>query len=273
MRHSFIPPALAACLLMCCLASPARAGEAPIAVAIYGDDAYPPYSYLENGQMKGIYASIIRQALKKMPEYEVTLLSVPWKRGLVLLETGSAFALYPPYLRPDERPYMSYSEPLIAEQLVVLCTRAASQRRALKTWPDDYLGLRIGINAGFLSGGKRFDQAVRDGKLRAEPARSSRTNLLKLMKGRIDCYLNDRLSIAWELGRIRTEGAADPNAQALVEVAELSAEQGYLGFTTRDPARYPYRDDFIRKFNAVIKAMKHDGEIRETVEHFLQAPD
>lgn len=273
-RYPAFPPSLLACLLMGCLAlQAARAGEAPVAVAIYGDDAYPPYSYLENGRMKGIYASIIRQALKRMPEYEVTLLPIPWKRGLVLLETGAAFALYPPYLRPDERPYMSYSEPLIAEQLVVLCTQAVSQRHALKTWPDDYLGLRIGINAGFLSGGKRFDQAVHDGRLRAEPARSSRTNLLKLMKGRIDCYLNDRLSIAWELGRIRTDGAADPNAQALVEVAELSAEQGYLGFTTRDPARFPYRDDFIRKFNAVIKAMKHDGEIRETVERFLRAPD
>jgi polar amino acid transport system substrate-binding protein len=255
-------------------AAPAVAAtpEAPIAVTIYGDDAYPPYSYLENGEMKGIYTSIIHAAAKRMPEYRVSLLPVPWKRGLVKLETGEAFALYPPYLRPAERPYMDYSDSMLAEQLVVYCSQPVIERRPRKVWPDDYAGLRIGLNAGFLSGGKLFDQAVAEGRLSAVPARSSRTNLLKLMKGRIDCFLNDRLSIVWELGRIRHENLVEPGALAIAETTALSAEQGYLGYTNRDAGRFPYKHDFIRKFNAAIKEMKQDGEIRDTIEHFLRAP-
>ncbi|WP_093387245.1 substrate-binding periplasmic protein [Rugamonas rubra] len=267
---------LALPLLLAALAAPAavdgNAAPAPIAVTIYGDDGYPPYSYLENGEMKGIYTNIIRAAAKRMPEYRVSLQPIPWKRGLVKLETGEAFALYPPYLRPAERPYMDYSDSILAEQLVVYCSQPVIERRPRKVWPDDYAGLRVGLNAGFLIGGKLFDQAVGAGRLSAVPARSSRTNLLKLMKGRIDCFLNDRSSIVWELGRIRHEGLVEPGALPIAETSVLSAEQGYLGYTNRDAGRFPYKHDFIRKFNAAIKEMKQDGEIRDTIEHFLRTP-
>ncbi|MBA5637910.1 transporter substrate-binding domain-containing protein [Duganella sp. LX20W] len=270
--------AVAACLLAAggALAAapltPAGGTAPPIAVTIYGDDDYPPYSYLENGEMKGIYTAIIRAALRKMPDYQVELQPVPWKRGLVKLETGESFALYPPYLRAAERPYMAYSEPIMAEQLVVYCNRPAIAGRALKHWPADYHGLRIGYNAGFLSGGKAFDEAVRAGLLSALPARNSRLNLLKLLKGRIDCYLNDRLSIVWELGKLRHEKLIEAGALDVEETAALSAEQGHLGYTMRDDGRFPYKQDFIRQFNAIIRDMKQDGEIRNTVERFLHGP-
>ncbi|HJV00357.1 MAG TPA: transporter substrate-binding domain-containing protein [Burkholderiaceae bacterium] len=275
--HHVLHRALAGCLLAAggaLAAAPLTpgGGAAPIAVTIYGDDDYPPYSYLENGEMKGIYTAIIRAALKKMPDYQVELQPVPWKRGLVKLETGESFALYPPYLREAERPYMAYSEPIMAEQLVVYCNRPAIAQRTLKHWPADYYGLRIGYNAGFLSGGKAFDEAARAGRLSALPARSSRLNLLKLLKGRIDCYLNDRLSIEWELGKLRHEKLIEAGALEVRETAALSAEQGHLGYTMRDDGRFPYKQDFIRQFNAIIRDMKQDGEIRHTVERFLQGP-
>lgn len=274
-RRAMCACAVAACGAHAVAAAPITpaGGAPPIAVTIYGDDDYPPYSYLENGEMKGIYTAIIRAALKKMPDYQVALQPVPWKRGLVKLETGESFALYPPYLRPAERPYMAYSEPIMAEQLVVYCNAPTIAGRPLKHWPADYYGLRIGYNAGFLSGGKAFDEAARAGRLSALPARSSRLNLLKLLKGRIDCYLNDRLSIVWELGKLRHEKLVEAGALAVEETAALSAEQGHLGYTMRDDGRFPYKQDFIRQFNAIIRDMKQDGEIRNTVERFLQGPE
>lgn len=254
------------------LAAP-PAVAAPIAITIYGDDGYPPYSFEEHGELKGLYPRIIRQALDKMPEYRVQLLPIPWKRGLLKLETGEAFALFPPYLRPDERPYVSYSDAILEEQVVVFCNQIVLSKGTLLAWPADYTGLRIGINAGFLSGGKPFEQAVKQGKLSEVPARSSRNNLLKLLMGRIDCYLNDRLAIVWELARLRHEKLVDTQALAVGETARLGAEQAYLGYTTRAPERYPYRRDFIKRFNEVLRGMKQDGEIRATVEQFLRLPE
>ncbi|NYS34888.1 transporter substrate-binding domain-containing protein, partial [Streptococcus danieliae] len=126
LRMPMLPAAL--CLF---IAASAQAGTATPLV-IYGDDDYPPYSYVENGQLKGIYTQIVREALQAMPQYAVQLRPVPWKRGLLMLQTGEAFALYPPYSWRSERPYVRYSVPLLMEQLVLLCNQDVLARRTLR---------------------------------------------------------------------------------------------------------------------------------------------
>ena len=53
------------------LATAASAGET---VIIEGDDDFPPYAYVENGQFKGIYVELISLAAKHLaPQYQVVL--------------------------------------------------------------------------------------------------------------------------------------------------------------------------------------------------------
>jgi polar amino acid transport system substrate-binding protein len=266
------PGSMSALLLLFFLCSacacPARAAS-PQAVTIYADDSYPPYSFIENGRLTGIYTEIVRRALERLPEYQVQLLAVPWRRGLAMLESGQAFALYPPYFRPQERPYIRYSEPILTEQVVVYCNAATLAKRTLKHWPVDYHGLRIGMNSGFLLGGPEFDSAAQAGLLTVDQAQGSRANLLKLLRARIDCYLNDRLSILWELERMKTDGLIDERYQPVSEIAVLSTEQGHLGYSDL-AERYPFRLDFIEKFNAAIRAMRRDGEIKDITARFLR---
>lgn len=51
-------PFLHAALGLCSAISLA-ALAAPQAVVIYGDDGYPPYSYVEHGKLTGIYTDIV----------------------------------------------------------------------------------------------------------------------------------------------------------------------------------------------------------------------
>ncbi|WP_226935844.1 ABC transporter substrate-binding protein [Janthinobacterium sp. GW458P] len=260
---------LSAAFCLSAAASAAAWAGAPQPVVLYGDDDYPPYSYVEHGQLKGIYTEIVRVAAQAMPQYQVQLRPVPWKRGLLMLQTGQAFGLYPPYSWRSERPYVRYSVPLLMEQLVVLCNAEVLAKRALQQWPADYGGLHIGVNAGFLPGDAAMMAALRAGKVVLDPAKGTRTNLLKLMRGRIDCYVSDRLSAQWELQRIRRDGQAGAPMQAVHETAQLASQQGHLGFTARQPDAYPYRDDFIEQFNAAIARMQSSGEIGRIVEHAL----
>ncbi|WP_315983755.1 hypothetical protein [Aliamphritea spongicola] len=62
----------------------------PVEVTIYADDSYPPYSYVENNILKGLYTRILSTAFSRMPDYRVRLMPVPWKRGLMLLEKALA---------------------------------------------------------------------------------------------------------------------------------------------------------------------------------------
>lgn len=70
-----------------CVAPTAQAAER---VVLYGDESYRPYSFVENGEFKGIYVDILTKAAQRLkPEYVIDLLPVPWKRGLLYVERGS----------------------------------------------------------------------------------------------------------------------------------------------------------------------------------------
>ena len=92
-------------------------------VEIYGDDSYPPYSFVESGRLTGIYTIILDRIFNQMPSYHVVLRGYPWKRGLQQVESGEIFALFPPYKRPKERPFMDYDMPILDEKLVVFCRK------------------------------------------------------------------------------------------------------------------------------------------------------
>jgi polar amino acid transport system substrate-binding protein len=240
---------------------------APVEVEIFADSGYPPYSYLDKEELKGIYTEVLKAAFQQMPDYHVKLTAVPWKRGLMLLETGQGFALYPPYFRPEERPYMKYSVALFNEELSIFCDSAIIAKRKPKIWPDDYFGLSIGINAGYLSGGKAFEQAVKDGKLQLDIAQNNQSNIKKLLMGRISCYLNDKLAILAELHHAKK--SALPSQIEVAEAGQVSSEQAYLGYTNRDAGRFPFRQDFIGQLNAVIAKMKQHGEIKKIANSYL----
>ncbi|VFQ44186.1 substrate-binding periplasmic protein [Desulfoluna butyratoxydans] len=264
-----------AALLITCLTT-WQTGIAATDVVVYCDDNYPPYSYAVEGQARGIYPAILEQAFQRMEGYRVTILPIPWKRGLHDIENGKVFAICPPYFRPRARPYMwPYSTPILQEKVVLLCRDEILQSAPRHTWPEDFRGLTIGSNDGFLLGGEAFYREVEKNNIRIDEARSNRINLLKLGIKRTDCYINDRLAILWELNKLKKEGLYDEGGThaLLSEALVVSTEWGHLGFTSRDFGRFHFKKDFIIKFNAVITDMQNKGEIRRIMTQVMTAPE
>ncbi|WP_394392107.1 substrate-binding periplasmic protein [Shewanella woodyi] len=246
---------------------------AEIAVEVYADDSYPPYSYIEKGELKGIYTEILQKAFSRMEGYKVKIKPVPWKRGLSYIESGKGFAIYPPYHRTKERPYMwPYSIPILDERVIVVCRAEVLTRSIRPIWPDDYFGLVIGNNAGFSSGGDKFWGAVKDGKITVNEANGNKKNIMMLGLGRTDCYMNDRISILWELKQLKANGMYDEGGKhaRLMEGATISIEQGFLAFTAIGADKFPHMDDFILKFNTVIYAMRRSGELQKILDDFVR---
>lgn len=229
------------------------------AITIAGDDAYPPYSYKEKGKLTGIYTDVITAALKKMGETH-KLIGLPWKRGLSDLERKKIEALYPPYSRPQQRPYMSYSTDILDERLVIFCNKEKAVR--MKAFPDDYQGIILGKNAGFALG-EAVDAAVNAGILKVSEVKGMQGNLKKLVAGRIDCYANDRLSILSELKKMQVAGEYD--GTSLVETNTLSIEKGYLAINNLANEKVKA---FLDRFNTVIRAMKDSGEIEKIIKRY-----
>ena len=160
---------------------------------------------------------------------------------------------------------MKYSVPILEEKLTLFCHKdlMTSPR---PNFPDDYKGLSIGENLGFSSGDK-VNKAKKDGVIRLSSAKGTTSNLKKLILKRLDCYINDRLSVLVELKNLNQKNSYDGNS--VKEATTLSVEQGYLGIATKNtPA---YTKIFVENFNSAIEAMKKNGSINDIVnKHTLQ---
>ena len=68
-------------------------------VIIVADDSYPPYSYVENNELRGIYIDLINLAAQRLAkDYKIKFVAMPWKRALQEVKLGNAFAVIPPYI-------------------------------------------------------------------------------------------------------------------------------------------------------------------------------
>jgi polar amino acid transport system substrate-binding protein len=237
--------------------------QTPISVTVLCDASYPPYSYVENDEAKGLYSDILRAAFARMPGYQVSIRPVPWPRGLAALEKGKAFALFPPYHRPVERPWMDYSRPILEESVVAFVRTELAQQRAIADFPAAYAGLRIGLNRGFNTiAAPSYKTMLATGEVTQRYATDSRTNPLQLRGKRIDVYINDRLSILWELQQMRSEGLfAGGGLNWLTEGPTLSSEYGHVGYTRINEQAYPYKQDFMQQLDHVLLTLEQDGSI------------
>ena len=242
----------------------------PIEVTILSDAGYPPYSYAEAGEAKGLYHDILRAAFARMPEYRVHIRPLPWARGLAELAKGRALAIYPPYFRPGERPWMDYSRPILREKLVVFIRAEVARTLPDERFPQAYGGLRIGQNNGFINiSDQDYQLMLTRGELQQVYVKDNRTSLAMLYRGRLDAYINDRRAVLWELERMQRDGVfASKGLDWLVEGPWLSGEEGHLGYTRVNAAAYPYKDDFKRRLDAILADLEREGVIYRIVSRY-----
>lgn len=244
----------------------------PIDVTVYALE-YPPYSYEENGIVKGIYTDILQKVFIRMEDYRITIKAVPWKRGISYLEDGTGFAAYPPSYRPKDRPFISpYSIPISDEKVVVFCREDILKDKSRPNWPDDYYGLKIGNNAGYVYGGDKFWSAVKEGKIKIEETTHTDGNLQKLALKRIDCYMNERVAVLLSLKKLTKEGKYDPGRgdSKIVEGPIISEEKAYLAYTNRDNGRFRFKEDFVKKFDTLLSELIQSGEVQKIFESYLK---
>lgn len=234
--------------------------SATVTVTIEADASYPPYSFIERDEMRGIYIDLLQQAAHRLkPDYEVRFQPVSWNRGLLNLESGKSLALVPPYKTDQRQTFARFSTPLLRESIVLFC-RPGLGLPALARFPDDFRGLTIGVNRGF-SQGENMVRFFAQGLARKSEANSNEANLRMLAAGRVDCYASDRLAAHYTARQMRK--TAPDLVPVLQESAEVSGEMAYIGYSTLHP--FPEKAEFIRKMDAAIEAVKAEGELRRII--------
>lgn len=263
--RSSLPTPLSALVCLACLMLCASVSAAAEHVLIVGDDSYPPYCFLNQGRNDGIYIHILERVFQEMPEYQVDVRLFPWKRALRMAQNGDAFGIVPPYFGPDERPYLHpYSDPILEEVTVAWCgrTKGVDQRTP---FPDGYQGLTFGLNTGFDIVARPFQQAVEQNRIQVDPVPGTSRNIMRLLLGRVDCYINDRRAILWTLSRLRHDHRYAHLLDSVHETAVVSRHAGYIGYSTHWNTAH-----FAKRFNQELRRLKQSGEIQRIADCYLK---
>lgn len=242
-------------------------------VEIFGDDSYFPYSFVQDGNLIGFYPALIHQIAKGLPEFQITLTPIPWKRGLKAMERGTGFALIPPYRFEEERPYIQpYSLPLYTEAVTIFCRPDSLTNDFKGIWPKDYLGLTFSTNLGFKLFNEETWKPIKSGDINHIEIQGTEENLFQLaVTGMVDCYANDRNSISLGIKQLKQK-LIHQKREALLnpiqETAILLQQNGYIGYSKKFRARYPKTELFITRFDNAIAKFKASGDYQSFVDHY-----
>lgn len=220
------------------------------------DENYPPYSYLEGNKIKGIYPDILAIVDKNLKDFKIILKPVPWSRALKMIESGEADYITDVWYRPNDRPYLNYSVPVINEEIVIV-----SKSEDIKKWPNDFKGKKIGINRGFAVFSSEEKKLIK-----LEEANFTEDNIKKILSGRIDFFASDKNSLYWDLETIKIKNVID-----LFDIKVnlvFKKEYGYVGF--RKNSTWKYKDRFEEEFNKEITKLKNNGVIDNILNSHLK---
>jgi polar amino acid transport system substrate-binding protein len=238
-------------------------------VTILADDSYPPYSYVENGELKGVYIDIIKASAKLIStQYRVKIVAVPWKRGLMEVKEGREFAILPPYKHIEERNYIwPYSLPIMTEHVVAYCQKDITLQ-AYISQPLKKLtpALNIGINAGYLILTDDFIQAKAMKNIVINENRSTSANIVKLFSKRIDCYLNDKFSTQWELSKMRKKRSI--HFDNIQETLLVMSKTAHIGYTDNKSHEFHFKKDFIYRMDKALSEVISSDTYQDIINRY-----
>ncbi|WP_375749603.1 substrate-binding periplasmic protein [Vibrio sp. HN007] len=239
-------------------------------VLIVGDSQHPPFSYIEDGENKGIYTEIVQQTLNRMNHTAVSIELYPWKRSLAMVERGNAQAIFPPHYFPGKRPFLiDYSVPMMTEYASVFCNKRSLSQKGIELngnqiWPEDFFDASFVLSRGVKMGGDAFWAGVENKTISAEEVNGPENALNMVLTGRKDCHINDKVTVQWYLSNVFTGERVEDVSLAAV----IAEEAGYLavGADWSDDQR----SEFLEQFNQELNILINDGSVEEIIERYIR---
>lgn len=204
---------------------------------------WPPF-YGADLEDNGFMTEIVREAFQRSG-YTTDVSFLPWSRAFEGTREGRYDALFTMWYREDREADFIFSSPLPANELVFVVR--AGEEFAFEGF--DAIGdLRVGVVRGYAA-----PPGFLEAGLQISEARDDEENLRKLLRGRIDMVLSDRI-VAQHI--INTLMSDDAELFDLVSPPVHSDIQ-YLVV----PRVAENAEGIMSAFNAAIAEMQEDGTL------------
>ncbi|MFC3034332.1 substrate-binding periplasmic protein [Pseudoalteromonas fenneropenaei] len=154
-------------------------------VIMVGVDHAPPYSYIENEQVKsGLVLDILR-AMPELADYQLAPVACPIPRCLKMLAQGEIDAMGGLVATPERRQIMAFVEPpyMVLESSYVFYKRADNDLSVTRY--EDLYNKRIAV----IRGGAFFPRFDEDKKINRVLINDEKTAIDLLLKERVDLVI------------------------------------------------------------------------------------
>ncbi len=172
---------------------------------------------------------------------------LPWKRAFEGTRDGKYDALFTMWYREEREEFFLFSDPLPSNELVLLVR--AGEDSTFEGY-DKLKGKTIGVVRGYAAP-PGFEEA----KLKVSEARDDEENLRKLLRGRIDMALTDRI-VAQHIINTKMEG--DAESFGWME-PPVHVDVQYMVV----PKAIDNSEELMESFNASLAAMTEDGTLKK----------
>jgi polar amino acid transport system substrate-binding protein len=176
---------LLAALLM--VASCTHAAESPTTLRLATVDNFPPFSYMESGNLTGIDIDLVYEMARRI-NISVQIQTYPWARVMGSVKSGEFDGAFAAFETAERQAFCLYVGVLHVEEFYLFVRK--DNAFAYTQIPDLY-GKRVGIDRGVYVG-EAFERAVNDGRITLEEVNDmGMINIRKLNAGRIDAVIGD----------------------------------------------------------------------------------
>ena len=217
---------------------------------------WPPFTMMESGEVRGIDADLLGLVLTNLGvSYEISL--EPWKRCLYRMNNNDLDILLDAFYSEERAQIMIYpSEPTVETSLVLFYAKA---RPYSVNSVASLSGLRVGTEPGYAYANDEF---MSGSHFVREDAPSLEANFGKLMRGRVDLVITDRIVGLYTAKTLGIESQIDYNPQSLFKndsVYALIHRQSELAQRAAE-------------FDAELKRVKASPEYQKILQRYHYVP-
>ena len=220
---------------------------------VIGAIDYPPFEYVENGELKGPGIEIAKEAFDRMG-YDYTLDLYPWSKLLNDTRNGNIDVMLDVYYNDDRAKHLIYSKKPygIYPQIFI----AKKNRNISYNTLDDLSNMTIGLERDYYYG-DLFQEKLEEGILEVEYVGNIENNLKKLLNERIDLVAESYYS-----AKIYIEKNDLGNE---LEIIDNSFDQliSYVCFSKKNGL-----EDLKVEYDKTIAQMREDGRFEKILKKY-----
>lgn len=220
---------------------------------------YPPYQYKEDGEIKGLAATIVQEIFRRMDQpIEITF--YPFPRALRNIEEGRSDVIFTFYHKEEREAFADYSQEALVEQTISLFVPQDS--------PVTFDGDLSKLNAysfGLVqfSYGDVLDAALRDQLItNVDYVPEMEQNMLKFFYHRFDILPSDRWVAYYYYSKLASQNATKLQLKELSPPVDTFS--AYIGFTKAKDL-----DAIREQVDATLREMKEDGSYQRILDEHL----